>query len=139
MIAYLDSSVLLRIALGQADALKEWSQIRYGVSSFLLQVETLRTLDRLRVRATLNDAEIAKRRNALLQLLQNIELVEVDSFVLERASHPFSTELGTLDAIHLATALLWREKSGKDLVIATHDIALSLAAQAHGFTVIGIR
>ena len=48
------------------------------------------------------------------------------------------TELGTLDAIHLATALLWKEFEHTELVMATHDRALATAAQAHGFTAIGI-
>ena len=47
------------------------------------------------------------------------------------------TELGTLDALHLATAVLWREMSRADLVMATHDTALGLAAPAHGFPVVG--
>lgn len=49
------------------------------------------------------------------------------------------TELGTLDAIHLATALLWKESEGGELLMATHDRALAIAAQAHGLTAIGIR
>ena len=48
------------------------------------------------------------------------------------------TELGTLDALHLATAVLWRQMSGVDLVMATHDLALGMAAQAHGFPVVGL-
>ena len=47
------------------------------------------------------------------------------------------TELGTLDAIHLATALLWREAYGRDLVMATHDSALAIAARASGIEAIG--
>jgi hypothetical protein len=48
------------------------------------------------------------------------------------------TELETLDALHLATAVLWRDMSTADLVMATHDAALGLAARAHGFSVVGI-
>lgn len=48
------------------------------------------------------------------------------------------TELGTLDAIHLATALLWREETRTDLVMATHDDALALGARAHGLTIVGV-
>ena len=44
----------------------------------------------------------------------------------------------TLDAIHLATALLWRERTGVKLVIATHDSGLGLAARASGVRVIGV-
>jgi len=43
MIAYIDSSVLLRVALGQANALKQWSSVERGVSSALILTESLRT------------------------------------------------------------------------------------------------
>ena len=48
------------------------------------------------------------------------------------------TELGTLDAIHLATAVLWKDMTGVDITMATHDEALGLGANAHGLAVIGI-
>jgi uncharacterized protein len=139
VIAYVDTSVLLRVALGQADALPEWRQVDRGVTSALSRVEGLRTLDRLRLRARLGDAEVACRRAIILQLLDSLELVEVDSLVLDRAAQPQPTELGTLDAIHLATALLWRETMDAQLVMATHDVALATAAQAHGLRVVGVR
>jgi predicted nucleic acid-binding protein len=138
MIAYVDASVLLRVALGQPDALPEWRQIEQGVSSALVMTESLRTLDRLRLRADLVDAEVAKRRATILMLIASLELVDVDAVILDRAAQPMPTELGTLDAIHLATALLWKEMAGGDLVMATHDGALALAAQAHGLAVIGV-
>ncbi len=138
MIAYVDTSVLLRLALGQSDALAEWHEIEQGISSALARVEGLRTLDRLRLRARLADQELARRRATILQLLDSLELVEVDSQVLDRAAQPMPTELGTLDAIHLATALLWREASQPELVVATHDGALATAARAHGFNVVGV-
>lgn len=138
MIAYVDASVLLRVALRQPDALPEWRQIEQGVASALIMTESLRTLDRLRLRARLADAEVASRRATILQLIASLELVEVDAVVLDRAAQPMPTELGTLDAIHLATAVLWKEMSRVDLVMATHDGALGLAAQAHGLPVVGI-
>ncbi|PYR02707.1 MAG: hypothetical protein DMG00_28275 [Acidobacteria bacterium] len=137
MIAYVDASVLLRVALRQPDALPEWRQIRQGVSSALITTESLRTLDRLRLRAKLPDEEVANRRAAILRLISSLELVEIDAVVLDRAAHPMPTELGTLDAIHLATALLWKEMSRMDLVMTTHDGALGLAAKAHGLPVLG--
>lgn len=139
MTAYVDTSVLLRVALGQADALPEWRQIDRGVTSVLAKVEGLRTLDRLRLRVRLADAEVARRRAIILQLFDSLELVEVDSLVLDRAAQPQPTELGTLDAIHLATALLWRESVHAELVMASHDVALATAAHAHGFRVVGIQ
>lgn len=47
--------------------------------------------------------------------------------------------LGTLDAIHLATGEMWREARGTELVMATHDTALALAARATGFRVVGVQ
>ncbi|THJ24802.1 MAG: type II toxin-antitoxin system VapC family toxin [Nitrospira sp. CG24E] len=137
MIAYLDSSTVLRIILGQANALKEWRSITQGVASALVEVECLRTLDRLRLAEGLEDAEIAIRREAVFRLLEAVEVVELTRPVLARASQPLPTALGTLDAIHLATALLWKDRSGAALVMATHDDALATAARASGLRVVG--
>src|SRR5271166_1029948 len=138
MIAYVDSSVLLRVVLGQQNALPEWRQIDRGVSSALVTTESLRTLDRVRLRVGLSDIEIARRRSTILALIDSLELIEIDSLVLDRAAQPMPTELGTLDAIHLASALLWKEATGVDPIMATHDTTLGLAAQAHGLKVVGI-
>jgi predicted nucleic acid-binding protein len=138
MIAYVDASVLLRRALGQSDALREWRQIEQGVSSALILRESLRTLDRLRLRARLPDEEVASRRATILALVASLEIVEIDAVILDRAAQPMPTELGTLDAIHLATALVWREVAEVALTVATHDTALGLAAKAHGFAVVGL-
>jgi predicted nucleic acid-binding protein len=139
MIAYIDASVLLRVALRQRDALLEWPQVEQGVSSALIITESLRTLDRLRLRAMLADEEVASLRSTILQLIASLELVELDAVVLDRAAQPMPTELGTLDAIHLASALLWKEMFDSELTMATHDAALGLGARAHGFRVVGLR
>jgi hypothetical protein len=138
MIAYVDASVLLRVALGQPNALPEWRHIDRGVSSALVTTESLRTLDRVRLRAVLSDIEMARRRATVLALIDSLELIEIDSLVLDRAAQPMPTELGTLDAIHLASSLLWQDATGEDLTMATHDRALGVAAQAHGLKVVGI-
>ncbi len=137
MIVYLDSSVLLRVVLGQAGSLREWRSIDRAVASELVEVESLRTLDRLRLAERLPDEQIAIRREAVYRLLESVEMVEPNRSVLQRASQPLPTSLGTLDAIHLATALLWREKTGTDLAMATHDDALATAARASGLRVLG--
>jgi predicted nucleic acid-binding protein len=137
VIAYLDSSVLLRVVLGQRNALKEWDRITLGVASALVEVECLRTLDRLRLARGFTDEAIAERREAIYRLLEAMELVEMTYPVLARAAQPLPTALGTLDAIHLATGLLWKEQTGNDLSMATHDAALAVAAKASGLRVIG--
>jgi predicted nucleic acid-binding protein len=137
--AYVDASVLLRVALGQPDALPEWSKVERGVSSALVTTESLRTLDRLRLKVKLADTVVAERRAKILELVASLEVVDIDSAVLDRAAQPMPTELGTLDAIHLATALLWKEMTGEELTMATHDGALAIAAAAHGLPVVGAR
>ena len=37
--------------------------------------------------------------------------------------------LGTLDALHLASAMLWRERRSTDLIFATHDPQQARAAR----------
>ncbi|MGH9782547.1 MAG: PIN domain-containing protein [Terriglobia bacterium] len=138
MIVYLDSSVLLRVVLGQRGRLKEWKTVREGVASALAEVECLRTLDRLRLRGAITDQDLSVRREAVYRLLEEIEVVEPTRPILARASLPLPTPIGTLDAIHLATAMLWRESSSADLGFATHDAALGIAARASGFRVFGI-
>jgi predicted nucleic acid-binding protein len=139
VIAYVDASVLLRVALEQPNALAEWPRIQQGVASRLVRTESLRALDRLRLRGTLTDEEIAMRRATVLAFVGALDVVEIDATVLDRAAQPMPTEVATLDAIHLATALLWREMTDADLVMATHDGALALAARAHGLSVVGVR
>lgn len=137
MIAYVDSSVLLRVILGQPRALREWRAVDTAVASAVVEVECLRTLDRLRLLRAASDRELAARREAVFEVLRRFEIVEIGRPVLARAALPLPTALGTLDAIHLATAALWRESQGRDVVMATHDAALATAARASGFAVIG--
>jgi len=105
----------------QPDALPEWRQIDQGVSSALIMTESLRTLDRLRLRANLADAEVAKRRATILALIASLELVDIDAIVLDRAAQPMPTELGTLDAIHLASALHFASQRARRLEFVTSD------------------
>lgn len=137
MIAYLDSSALLRLVLREPGALEDLPSAETLVSSELLAVECLRTLDRLRLQGALSLEETLARRDAVVDWLEAVDLVLLQRSVLSRASEPFPTPLGTLDALHLATALLWREQSGKDLVMATHDEGLALAARAFGLETLG--
>ena len=136
MITYVDASVLLRIVQGSTDRLETWSETE-PISSYLIRVECLRTLDRARLQPGADDLAIGSDRASVLELLQGFSLAPVTSSVLDRAADPFPTMLGSLDAIHLATALELRD-SYPDLVFATHDRQLGIAARSLGFLVVGI-
>ncbi|MBL8985178.1 MAG: type II toxin-antitoxin system VapC family toxin [Gemmatimonadetes bacterium] len=137
MIAYLDASVVLRLVLGEPGQLAQWTTVERAVASALTEVESLRTLDRMGRRGALSVDDVAERRGAVFRLLEACEVVDVSRAVLRRAAEPFPTPLGTLDAIHLATALAWRDATGDALVVATHDRELATAASAMGLTVVG--
>ena len=138
MIAYLDTSALLRIVLREAGALTDLRSCEALISSELVAVESLRTIDRLRLQGALSVEEAASRRAIVADWLEAIDLVLLQRPVLARASEPYPTPLGTLDALHLSTALVWRERAGQPLVMATHDRDLALASRHFGFEVRGV-
>ena len=138
MIAYVDTSALLRIILREPGALDDLRSYDTLVSSELIAVESSRTIDRLRLQGSLTMEEAAARVRAVNDWLEALDLVLLRPPVLSRASEPMPMPLGTLDALHLATALIWRDRIGPLPTMATHDTALGLAAQAFGFEVRGI-
>jgi len=136
MRVYFDSSVVLRVVLGERGRLKEWSRTSEAVTSEVTRVECLRALDRLRLEGGMVDREVARQRATALSMLTGFELVRVNRAVLERAADPFPVRIRTLDALHLASALLVRARFPA-LRFATHDVDLGVAAAAEGLPVIG--
>jgi predicted nucleic acid-binding protein len=136
--AYVDSSVLLRIVLNEPGKLREWRRIDRPLASELVRLECRRTIDRARIRERLADQAVAHRRAAVVEIVDAFDLVPLDALILERAAEPFPTLVSSLDAIHLATALLARAQV-EDLHFATHDEELAIAAHAMGFHVLGAR
>jgi len=137
MKAYLDASVVLRIILRSPKPLDEWPSIDEHISSALLRVECLRTLERLGIEDKIPDDEVARRSNEVRVVIESVRLLNITPAVLSRAAEPFGTLLKSLDAIHLATAIEWRRQGHTDFVFATHDRQLARAAEAVGFEVLG--
>jgi predicted nucleic acid-binding protein len=138
MIAYIDSSVLLRVALNQNNRLKEFSSVQLGFSSSLIKAESLRTIDRLAAAGRLSQADWVAATSYLMEAFQHLELIPISETVLERVGEPHKLSLGTLDAIHLFSAVMWRSQRKTTPQFLTHDAALGSAAQLFGFTVIGL-
>ena len=138
MTVYVDTSALLRIVLREPGGLEDLRSYDALVSSELIAVESKRTIDRLRVNGAVTADEAATRARAIDDWLEAIDLVLLRPPVVARASEPMPMPLGTLDALHLATALTWRDRIGPLAAVATHDAALGLAARAFGFNVLGI-
>jgi len=137
MIGYLDSSVLLRKLLNQSGQLSNFHAISRPIASKLLKPECLRTLDRLRVRGHIIEDDFLKASEELYAALESVEFIEIDQRILERVGSNFSLPVGTLDAIHLASALIWRESFDIPIDFLTHDEELGRVARALGFQVFG--
>lgn len=138
MIAFIDTSVALRFVLGQPDRLPEWDSIEQGLASELMEVECRRVLDRLRLQGHLSDEELTKCHVSVSEVVEALDVIEVDSRILRRSASPMPTSVGTLDAIHVCSALLWSEQFGEQPYFATHDTQQAHAAVASLLPVIGV-
>ncbi len=130
MKVYVDSSVVLRWLLQQPGAIQNWGGWELAVTSELTRVETRRSLDRFRLQGKLSGEDAARTLVSFRLATEGFKQIRIQPAILERAASPLSTVLGTLDAIHLATALAWIEESGDTLTFLTHDRELAIAATA---------
>jgi uncharacterized protein len=137
VIIYLDTSTVLRVILRQPRPLREWNTWERAYASELLGVEARRTIDRLRLEGHFDDASVVAAQQALARVEGTLACVRITRAVVQRASMPMGTVVKTLDALHLATALLLRERRGIELAFATHDAQQATAARALGFECVG--
>jgi predicted nucleic acid-binding protein len=136
VIAYVDSSVILRFVLKQAETLPEWPDIDEAVTSELTVVECLRTVDRLRLTGHLDTARAERAFREIDAILARMLHLRLNADVLRLAKESVGVPLGTLDALHFATARMHREIT-RSLVLATHDRELADATRALGFATLG--
>lgn len=123
---YLDTSALGRVLLEEPDyqrtagALGEFD--RY-VSSRLLRVELRRLANRFAVLARAD------------RLLADVALLPLPQSLLDAAEIIEPTDVATLDAIHLASAVRMQEE-GVVSTIMTYDRVLAAGARANGLDVL---
>jgi len=137
MTVYLDTSVVLRVLFHEPNPVKIWGKWDKAYSSSLWRVEALRTVDRLRLSGDLSDKDVADLAREIRLVQETLWIYPLDDSVLQRASESFPTAMGTLDALHLSTALAIRGFDKPDLFL-THDSRLGTAARSVGFDVLGI-
>jgi len=138
MTAYIDTSVILRILFHEPNPVEVWGKWQRGFSSNLWRVEALRNVDRLRLSGDLSDEDVADLVREIRIVHETLAIYPLTERILQRASETFPTVVGTLDAIHLATALAIRDVEPINLLL-THDDQLATAARSVGFTVVGVR
>jgi predicted nucleic acid-binding protein len=138
VITYLDSSVIVRVVLREPDALPEWEEVKAGVTSEIALVECNRALLRLHLHQFLDDAELAEKQQEIREIMKRVDLVRVDRQLLRRAAGSFGVMIATLDAIHLVSAMIYREsRNAQTLRMATHDRQLAAAGRGMNFPVLG--
>ena len=81
---------------------------------------------------------LASRGAKLEEALAAVELLALSDVVWRRVRDPYPEPMSTLDAAHLASALLLRDVQGITVdALLTHDPGLATGARAFGFRVIG--
>jgi uncharacterized protein len=124
---YVDTSALAKLVVAEAEtkALRKWFRAadRNPVTSDLARSELLRAVRRT------DPSKVVRAR----EVLESVTLIELTTTVCEHAGLLDPAILRTLDAIHLAAALVL----GDDLEgFVTYDDRLAQAAQATGIRVV---
>lgn len=134
MVAYLDSSVVLRHILRGEAAISQALACERVVSSELLEIECRRVIQRYRLQGELDDAGTAEASERLDAVLSGISLIALSNSVKRRAMGAFPVSVKTLDALHLASALVLAEKLGEEqLLLFSHDESMNRCARVLGF------
>jgi PIN domain len=136
MKTYVDSSVVVRHILNNDPVLGAIAPSDSVGSSDLLTIECQRVLQRERMAGHLDDREYSEASMLLEKILDGLFLIELGAAVKRRAAGSFPTVIGTLDAIHLASAILWQESDPeREMRVLTRDKQLALCARSLGMLV----
>ena len=130
--------MILRRCLGQTGAFSDWKLFGESVTSRLTRIEFFRALDRIRLEGRTPEASLDAGMDVFDEFYQRTNIVPMSELILDRASQPLVFPLKTLDSIHLATALVWKDDNLDDLTLVTHDGPLARAAKAMGLAVLGV-
>ncbi|MDR7483780.1 MAG: PIN domain-containing protein [Armatimonadota bacterium] len=136
---YVDASAVLRLLFSEPGPTVPLIAGDRIVSSQVVEVETVRAVDRERLMGRLDDVETAAKRKELIDLLSMMDLALVDERVIAGAKSSFAVIVRAIDAIHVATAeMLAAEAPGEPLEFWTHDDRQATAALSRGLTVRGV-
>lgn len=136
MVAYLDSSLVVRYILKGDATIQDALACETVVSSELLEIECKRVIQRCRMQGELDDLTYVAAVGRLEKLLAGISLVALSSAIKKRAMEAFPVVIKTLDALHIATALVFADnRPGEKLMVFTHDDAMNRCAAVLGFGV----
>jgi uncharacterized protein len=133
VIVYFDTSAFVPLLVKERStpaAWRAWQAADRLVSSRLLRVEAAAGLARAFRMKRISGDVFQQARQAMPRLLDEVEFTEVDQDVVDDAAdYAYSCELTGYDAVHCASAYIWKEF---DVVVATGDRALLRACRQLG-------
>ncbi|MFP4563340.1 MAG: PIN domain-containing protein [Spirochaetia bacterium] len=136
MVGYLDSSVLLRHILVGDTAIHHIQAMSRVVSSEFLEIECRRIIHRYRIEGYLGDEGFITAVERLEGILSAVSLLAFSPKVKKLAMGSFPVSVKTLDAVHLASALVFSEaRPEEELLMFSFDTGMNRCAQALGFGV----
>jgi len=139
VIAYAESSAVVAWLLGERrgeEVRRALAHSERVVSSTLTQVECARTLARGVASGRVGRGDELAALRLLDEAVARWVVLEMSGRVLTRARGTFPVEpVRTLDALHLATAMVFREAL-PDLVVVSMDDRIRANAEALGLPVI---
>ena len=134
MLAYLDSSAVLRHILSGDTAIHQAFAVGKVMASELLEIECHRTIQRYRMEGLFDDSQMATAVERLADFLGSIRILSLNSAVKRRAKGAFPVHVKTLDALHLATALVLEEREPDEtILIYSYDATMNRCARVLGF------
>ena len=135
MIAFVDTSVVLRFVLEGDISLHQAFSATVTACSELLWIESMRVAQRLRLDGSLSDQGLAEAVSRIADCYASFRVYLLDEEIKQAAAGPFPTVIGTLDALHLACARrAVKHYPGETLLVFSHDRQMNLCARALGFS-----
>ena len=135
MIAYLDSSLVLRHVINGEKTIVQAIAAGPLVSSELLRIECRRAMFRHRLEQRLGDAELEELQNRLEAVFAATRLFALTRKVKRRAEEAFPVHVKTLDALHLATCIVLQDREPDETILLfSHDATMNRAARLLGFS-----
>jgi predicted nucleic acid-binding protein len=135
---YAESSAVLAWLLGEpaaADVRERLAAADIVVASDLTLIECDRVVIRAATLGDLTEADAADRRAHLTSAAAHWNLLRISGEIVDRARQPFPGDpIRTLDAIHLASALVARS-AAPGLELLSLDDRIRTAAKKLGFSV----
>lgn len=136
-LAYLDTSTYIKLYIkesGSEEARQESGKNRI-LSSAILPVECFSALSRKRQEGTISAKDLERLAGYIRKDLLYIEIIRLTDEVLRKAEDiTLHGNARTMDAVHIAAALIFQEAIGTGITFITSDKKQQTAAEDNGLT-----